>query len=369
MNLLQGPGSALKIHISKLVNTMQILLLDGGLGTTLEASPFNVQFTPEKPLWSSHLLIDSPSTLQAAHHAFCDAGADIILTATYQTSTEGFTRTNSSYTARDAAQYMRSAIPLVRSAVSSTADDKKRSVALSLGPYGATMSPVSAEYTGIYPPEMDGENALREWHTQRLKIFTESEDESWDQVDYIAFETLRRADEVCAVRGAVCDVVGRDSTSKKPWWICGVFPGEQVDEEEIRQWVRAAVGNHPGLPRPWGIGLNCTRIDRVEAIVSIMRDEVRRLLDQAQIDEWASSKPWLVLYPDGTKGEKYDPVTKTWVQSVTDTVKRPWDEIFWDIIQHQSKAEWGGIVVGGCCRAGPADIAALRRRIDSDRVD
>ncbi|KAL4758373.1 homocysteine S-methyltransferase family protein [Aspergillus foveolatus] len=352
---------------------MKILLLDGGLGTTLESYPFNITFTSETPLWSSHLLISSPSTLQSAHRAFHDAGADILLTATYQSSLEGFARTDASHTINDAENYMRSAIPLVRGAISSSARQRPQPcrVALSLGPYGATMSPVAAEYTGAYPPEMDGEDALRQWHAGRLNVFVDDR-ESWDQVDFVAFETLVRADEVCAVRGAMKDVcVGPEiHRRRKPWWICGVFPAEEVDETQVRQWVDAAVGQRPGLPRPWGIGLNCTRIENVARIVAIMRDELHCLLSRGKedgfVDEWdaASGKPWLVLYPDGTKGEKYDPATKTWVARET-VVRCPWDESFWDVVQAQSEGDWEGIIVGGCCRAGPADIAALRRRIDS----
>ncbi|KAL5333902.1 Homocysteine S-methyltransferase [Aspergillus crustosus] len=351
---------------------MQILLLDGGLGTTLESPPFNVTFTTSTPLWSSHLLISSPATLQSAHRAFHNAGADILLTATYQSCIEGFAKTNASHTAEDAERYMRSAIPLVRSVISSAGEQQQHRhqpcrVALSLGPYGATMAPVAAEYTGIYPAEMNREDALRDWHARRLRVFV-ADPESWDGVDFVAFETLRRADEVRAVRAAMSDF--GHGAQNKPWWVCGVFPAEEVDETDVRRWMRAAVGGQHGLPRPWGIGLNCTQIGYVTKIVSIMRDELHLLLGKEDgfADEWATSsgKPWLVLYPDGTKGEKYDPVTKTWVSSATEAVRRPWDETFWDVVQQQPEGEWEGIIVGGCCRAGPADIAALRQRIDDE---
>ncbi|KKK19629.1 hypothetical protein P175DRAFT_0500927 [Aspergillus ochraceoroseus IBT 24754] len=362
---------------------LQIRLLDGGLGTTLEAPPYHVCFGTDTPLWSSHLLISDPTKLQAAHKAFLDAGADILLTATYQTSTAGFTRTDASYTPQDAARYMRSAIPLAWAAIASLGEGQRpRQVALSLGPYGATTFPVGTEYTGLYPPEMDREDALREWHAQRLKMFIEGEtegdsDSSWDKIDYVAFETVLRQDEVRAVRGAMFDVLrgqdrvqGQKSRESKPWWICGVFPAEEVDEDAIRKWVDAALAEESGFPRPWGIGLNCVRMENVAKIVSIMQDEVRRLSEMPQggfADEWDSSsgKPWLVLYPDGTKGEKYDQVTKTWVKVREPIETRPWDEAYWDVVQSVSEEDWEGLVMGGCCRAGPAEISALRRRIDA----
>ncbi|KAB8071376.1 Homocysteine S-methyltransferase [Aspergillus leporis] len=362
-----------------------ILLLDGGLGTTLGEPPHNITFNFEMPLWSAHLLISSPSTLQAVHEAFATAGADILLTATYQTSFEGFTRTNPRYTAEDAAQYMRSAIPLAKRAAASS--ERPVKVALSLGPYGATTSP-GTEYSGLYPEEMNSESKLRKWHGRRLCVFVD-EHGSWDEVEYVAFETVRRADEARAVRGAMMDVFadtyqgqgpGSEERSqlatKKPWWVCGVFPSEEVDEEDVRTWVRAAVGTQetrPGvyLPRPWGLGVNCTRIGNVGRIVSIMQDELRHLSGlgtKGFVDEWDSKtgRPWLVLYPDGTLGEKYDPVTKTWVATETGRETRPWDEVYWEVVQGLPSDEWEGIIMGGCCRAGPEQIAALRRRIDSD---
>ncbi|KAG4429146.1 hypothetical protein IFR05_015375, partial [Cadophora sp. M221] len=73
-----------------------ITLLDGGLGTTL-ADQHSYEFSPSNTLWSSLLLLTSPSLLVAVQTAFVDAGVDILLTATYQASYEGFARTVTSF--------------------------------------------------------------------------------------------------------------------------------------------------------------------------------------------------------------------------------------------------------------------------------
>ena len=70
-----------------------ILLLDGALGTILEKPPYSISFNETTPLWSSHLLITQPSTLNDVHQAYIAAGVDVVLTATYQASLEGFART------------------------------------------------------------------------------------------------------------------------------------------------------------------------------------------------------------------------------------------------------------------------------------
>jgi homocysteine S-methyltransferase len=61
-----------------------LMLLDGGLGTTLKYL-YNAKLDGANwALWSSHLLISDPAKLLAVQTAFADAGADAITTATYQ---------------------------------------------------------------------------------------------------------------------------------------------------------------------------------------------------------------------------------------------------------------------------------------------
>ncbi|MCV5153678.1 homocysteine S-methyltransferase family protein, partial [Escherichia coli] len=69
-------------------------------------------------------------------------------------------------------------------------------VALSLGPYGATMIP-STEYSRRYDPKHQHVQALEKWHKERLDLF---KDVDPNQVNYIAFETVPRLDEIVAIR-------------------------------------------------------------------------------------------------------------------------------------------------------------------------
>lgn len=336
---------------------LPILILDGGLGTTLEQAPFNIDYTGSA-LWSARLLQSDPSTLRAAHRAFVDAGADIILAATYQASLDGFIR-DSQTSRENAIKYMRSAIPLARSAFESS---KPPRVALSLGPYGATLPDAAGEYTGEYPEFMSSEAALRIWHTDRLKLFV-ADPSSWDGVEYLAFETIKRPDEVRVIRGAAHDLAA--SGTQKPWWITGVFPGDQVHEADVRAWVNAAIGDCADLPRPWGIGINCTRIKNIRRILAIMQDELRNMIDRnGFVDEWSttSGRPWLIVYPDGTQGEEYDPHERRWVKTHCGSLDS-WDGLLANIVTDIQPGDWEGVVVGGCCRTGPAQVAALRRRL------
>ena len=60
-------------------------VLDGGLSTVLE----ELGASPIGPLWSAAPMVDRPDIITAAHRRFVDAGADIIISASYQASEAG----------------------------------------------------------------------------------------------------------------------------------------------------------------------------------------------------------------------------------------------------------------------------------------
>lgn len=167
-------------------------------------------------------------------------------------------------------------------------------VALSLGAYGATMIP-GAEYSGAYDEERRSVKGLREWHLERIEAFKEC----WDEVEYVAFETLPRIEEVRAVREVMGEV------GKKAFWIACVFPGEGnrlPDGSSVREVVDAMLEGEGRMPV--AIGINCTRVGKVEGLVEEFAEAVKVLGREGEVG--------LVLYPDGTKGEVYNTSTKEW---------------------------------------------------------
>ena len=301
-----------------------LILLDGGLGTTLTDQHAQI-FNPETPLWSSHLLL-SPSgraTLLAAQKRFREAGAELILSATYQASFEGF-KLSGVDDEREAGGRMRGGVRVARAAVECVkegglgVEGGKGKVVLGLGAYGATMVP-GQEYSGLYDEEHSSQEGLREWHFKRIQAFmpgAEDEEERnacWEGVDFIAFETLPRLDEVLAVRevmGKVDGMVGKGG--EREFWISCVFPGEGhclPDGSRIGEVVKAMLAGK--WKRPMGVGINCTRVGKVEELVGEFEEEVKRLLEIGEVEEW----PSLVVYPDGTKGEVYNTSTKEWMTS------------------------------------------------------
>src|SRR5579862_10073482 len=64
----------------------KLRILDGGMATELERRGCNIS----GPLWSAHVLADSPETIETVHLSYLEAGADCILSASYQVSAMGY---------------------------------------------------------------------------------------------------------------------------------------------------------------------------------------------------------------------------------------------------------------------------------------
>ena len=323
-----------------------MLLLDGGLGTTLE-DEHDITFSASTPLWSSHLLITSPETLQKVQADFAEASANIILTATYQASLSGFRRTTLDGVPipdSHARKYMVSAVDIARSAF----QGKDGTVALSLGAYGATMVP-STEYSGEYGSFT--EEDLVEFHRERLQTFNDPA--TWAKIDVVAFETLPRLNEIRAVRRVIREA------PDKPYWISCVFPEPDVDTlpdgSSIAEAVKAMLED--GRP-PYLIGINCTKLNKVPALVKQFEEA---------IDKLGVAFPGLVIYPDGADDKVYDTKRQEWVKqdAIGMDAIISWDESMLNILLDiEKRGRWKNIIVGGCCKTSPAMIAKLKARVD-----
>lgn len=305
------------------------------------------------------------------------------------------------YSDIDAGTSMRNAVRLAdeaRLAYAKENPDEVIKIALSLGPFGASLTPAQ-DFDGYYPPpfgpmeysttrencnsfgkdvgrENDAVKALAQFHLERLLIFAH-DPIIWGVIDCIAFETIPLAREVKAVRQAMLQLrkklAADDMTLEaKPWWISFVVPDGKCSERQyagrplatVSDMVSAALQWRPiplgdtdeveTVPIPTGIGINCVLMNFFAALV----DEMSKAVDSMRGAE--KPKPWLVLYPNG--GDTYDPISRTWeAQEKVD--KRSWATEFGGIIKEIADTSvprvWAGIVCGGCCRTRPDDISAL----------
>ncbi|ORY72043.1 Homocysteine S-methyltransferase [Pseudomassariella vexata] len=340
-----------------------IQILDGGLGTSLEDS-YGVKFDHTNPLWSTHFLLTNQSTLLACQRDFSIAGADVLLTATYQTSIEGFARTKTDDfpdgIPKDViGKYLVAAVDIAENA---SVREEAAKLALSLGPYGASMIP-GQEYSGQYDAAHSTEEELFQWHLERLRLFTAVEG-LMSRVKYVAFETLPRLDEVRAVRRAIW-AAGMETK----FWVSCVFPGEGEglpDGSSVEEVVQAMVGDLEGAGRPWGVGLNCTKIHKVPGLIGKFEEALEKMGVVG-----VEGMPALVLYPDGTNGEVYNTTTKIWEKPEgkvdSDGAKESWGAQLASAVQSaQARGCFKSFLVGGCCKASASDIKKLREHFHKE---
>jgi len=293
------------------------LILDGGLATQLEAQGCDIG----DALWSASLLVDNPQAIVAASRAFLDAGAECIASASYQASREGFAQRGLSADEADA--LMLRSIELAAQArdefVAARAPIFAPLVAASIGPYGAVLHDGS-EYRGDYGVSQD---ALRTFHAERLALFDAS------GADVLAVETIPSLLEA----EVLADLLTRCAT---PTWVS--FSCRDDRHISDGSPIEAAVSLFRGHPAVVATGINCTPPQFATALIERIRE--------------AAPDRAVIAYPNS--GETYDAATKTWSGTAT-----PLDYA-------AAAREWmsaGATIIGGCCRTGPAHIAALREAL------
>ncbi len=282
------------------------VVLDGGLSTELEAQGHDVS----SALWSARLLRDDPAAVVAAHAAFAAAGAQVVTTASYQASVEGF----ATAFGLDRA----GALALIRRSVELAREGAPEAwVAGSVGPYGAALADGS-EYTGAYVDEV-GVRALREFHRPRMAALAEA------GADVLALETIPAAAEAEALLIEAEDL-------GVPVWLSLTTVRDAAGLARARRGELAAdvFAMAADVDVVLAVGVNCTAPADVRAGVAAAA---------------TSGRP-VVVYPNS--GEGWDATARRWTGTGgVDPAAVP------------SWVAAGARLVGGCCRIGPSDIRRL----------
>ena len=286
-----------------------IHVLDGGMASELEQLGAQI----DGPLWSAHVLEDAPEKIVAVHRAYIEAGAECILTASYQVTRMGYAEVGLAPELADAA-LLRS-VELARSA-STEYPQRRVVVAASLGPYGAALHN-GAEYHGNYGCSFD---ELVHFHRQRIEVLAAASNAQ--APDLLAFETLPSIEEARAIVEAIAPF-----DNLAAWFTFTCRDGETAAHGERIADCAAAVAH---LPHTVAIGVNCT----APALIPSLIAELRK----------ASDRP-VVVYPNS--GEGWDAANRCWTGSG-------------DAAGYGAQAaQWfaaGAQIVGGCCRTRPAHI-------------
>lgn len=286
-----------------------VAVLDGGMGTELEARGHDLG----DALWSARLLRDAPDEIAAVHREYLDAGADCIVTASYQASFDGFERAGIGR--QDAEALLARSVEL---AVQSRGE-RSALVAASVGPYGGALADGS-EFTGAYDRD---EDELVDWHRERFAVLARA------GADLVACETVPSFAEARALARLIAETPGL-------WgWISFSCRDERHVSDGTR--LRDCAAWLDRFERVAAIGVNCTPPQHIGGLVG----EISA----------ACSKP-IVVYPNA--GKTWDAKSRRWIGAGAEM----------DLAEAAMRwRELGVSAIGGCCGTRPADIRRLRARL------
>ncbi|MFE9254233.1 homocysteine S-methyltransferase [Streptomyces sp. NPDC006879] len=283
------------------------VVLDGGLSNQLADQGCDLS----GGLWSARVLMEHPEQIEAAHRAYVQAGAEVLITASYQATHQEFTRLGLS--TAEASSLLATSVERA-AAAAATAGDREVWVAASIGPYGAMLADGS-EYRGRYGLSS---RQLLAFHRPRMEALLQA------GPDVLALETVPDVDEAEALLTLVAEY-------GVPAWLSYTVHGRRT---RAGQPLDAAFEVAAGADTVIAVGVNCCDPKDVGPAVEIAR---------------ASTGKPVVAYPND--GSVWDGAANLW--------RRPPVPATWAV---ESWLQAGARLVGGCCRVGPDRIAALSAR-------
>ncbi|CCF56321.1 hypothetical protein KAFR_0B00210 [Kazachstania africana CBS 2517] len=313
------PRQPIKEYLEE--NPKKVLVLDGGQGTELENRGIHVA----NPVWSTIPFISESfwsnasskdrEIVKGMFQDFLDAGADILMTITYQTSFKSVTENTPIKTLKEYNELLERIVSFSRSCIG----DEKYLIGC-IGPWGAH---VCAEFNGDYgghPENID----YYAYFKPQLDNFFQNKD-----LDLIGFETVPNFHELKAI------LSWDDTILSKPFYI-GLSVHENgvlrdgTTMNEIGYYIKS-LGSKIN-PNFLLLGINCVSFSDSPDILESIHKELPDMP--------------LIAYPNS--GEIYDTVKKIWLPN-------HYSDITWnDVVNRYIKA--GARIIGGCCRTMPDDI-------------
>jgi homocysteine S-methyltransferase len=287
------------------------LIIDGGLATQLEQRGYAL----DGDLWSARALFENPEIIVRVHEDFIEAGADILITASYQASFDGFSRCG--FSPQTSASLFQNSVHLARRAAhGADASTDHCIVAASIGSIGATLEH-GAEYVGDFGLT---EEELIEFHAPRIEALTHA------RPDLFACETLPSLLEARALVRIL------SSAPHIPAWLSFTCANDATTCEGDA--IEACAALAEASPSVVAVGINCTAPRFCENLLLKMQKE--------------TAKP-LVVYPNS--GEQWNPNNQSWGIGPKDA---PFSKL-------KTLLDAGARLIGGCCRVSPDDIRPLKK--------
>ena len=294
------------------------LVLDGGLSNQLADAGHDLS----DALWSARLLMDDPEAIVQAHEAYFAAGASVATSSSYQAGYEGFARRGVGRAG--AARLLALSVRLAREAARRAGPGRRLWVAASVGPYGAVLADGS-EYRGRYGL---GPARLEAFHRPRLEALATA------APDVLALETVPDTEEARALLRAVRGL------GLPVWLSYSVEAGRTRAGQPLEEAFALAAEAEEVV----AVGVNCcTPADADRAVAVAAR---------------TGGKP-VVVYPNS--GERWDAAARGWRGAPTFDGAGAGAGV-----AGRRVASWladGARLVGGCCRVGPGEIAAVAEAV------
>ena len=280
-----------------------VLILDGAMGTEL----FRRGIHTRLPIWSAQALIENPELIRKIHSDYIHAGAEVITTNTFRTTTRALGKKGLSNRAKELTLL---AVSLAKQARDQSAD-KTVWIAGSVAPL-----------EDCYEPDLmpDSETAFRE-HGELIGWLVEGE------VDLILIETMNTIQETIAAARAAA--LGHQLPIFVSW-TCG-SDGKILNGENIEDAIRLLTPYNPAV-----FLVNCTPSKDVPSALRKMRNATNKPIGAyANVGKAEPIFGWEFTHE--LDASHYADEAEIWIQD-------------------------GAKIVGGCCGTTPEHIAELKRR-------
>lgn len=289
------------LNLNRLLAERRLLMLDGGMGTELQARGLQAGEVPEA--WN----LRRPDDVRAVHAAYCAAGADIVMANTFGANPAKY------HGAAPLAEVVAAGVRLARAAADA-AGGRPRYVALDVGPTGRLLKPAGdCAFDDAYAS-----------FAEQIRLGAAA------GADLVVVETMSDVYELKAAVLAAkenCDLpviatvaLGADGkllTGAGPEVVAAVLEGLHVD----------------------ALGFNCGLGP------DLLLPFVKRLVAATNLPVVVKPNAGLPKVVDGETVFLVGP--EAFARDVADLVKA------------------GATVVGGCCGTTPAHLAAVRRAVDA----
>ncbi|XP_010263693.1 PREDICTED: homocysteine S-methyltransferase 1-like isoform X2 [Nelumbo nucifera] len=278
-------------------------IVDGGFATQLEKHGASIN----DPLWSALCLIKDPELVKRVHLEYLEAGADILVTSSYQATIPGFLSRGLSIEEGEA--LLQKSVKLAVEARDKFWDEvqsipghsyNRALVAASIGSYGAYLADGS-EYSGRYGPDVTLDK-LKDFHRRRLQVLVEA------GPDLLAFETIPNK-----IEAQACAELLDEENIQIPSWICfSSVDGENAPSGENFEECLGIINKSKKVN---AVGINCAPPHFIESLICRFKQPSKCFDDN-----------------------KFELFATRWRDS-------------------------GAKLIGGCCRTTPSTIGAISRAL------